>query len=83
MKNYFSAIILFLAMNAFAIASPANIEGAYFCKSTEIGSHQLYTANAVLIKTGDVYSIDSKFNDGSTHHVLQILKEQIRCHKLR
>ncbi len=68
MKTYLRAMILFLAMNSFANASSANIEGAYVCKSIEIGSHQLYTADAILKKTGEVYSVDSKFNDGSTYH---------------
>lgn len=68
MKIYLHAIILFLTMNAYAIASIIKIEGTYTCRSIEIGSHQLYTANVILKKTGDVYSVNSKFNDGSIYH---------------
>lgn len=67
MKNYFNLVILFLVFNTSIMAASVKLEGRYTCQSIEVGTHQLYTGNVTLRKTGDTYTINSKFNDGSTY----------------
>ncbi len=76
MKKYLQLSILFLMMNTPVFAASSNLQGTYHCKSPEVGTDKIYTGTMTLKKTGDTYTTNSKFNDGSSYKGTGIYDEK-------
>jgi hypothetical protein len=66
MKKYLFAVSVFLILNnAYASLYPRNLEGSYNCNCIEVGTKIFFKSIMIIKKTGETYSMNSKFNDGS------------------
>ena len=66
MKKYLFNAMLLLSLNTFAAGS-GSLSGTYECKGSEVGTHEAFTCQMTIKKTGETYASTATCSDGNSY----------------